>query len=198
MINVTVKSDQLKQLTDSLNAIPGAVASAGTRALNTTATAVKNESGRLVSGEYMISCKEITSRRKVDRAKQGILQADIIGSDKRGLPKIKFVAKKYQGGPSTKPVGGGRYSPAVGVSVKLKRADSFSPSPGAFVQRMSSGHIGLFTQVPGNKDRIREEIMASPLYVLAKKRHSDKINKFIDKTLPGKLTEQINKELKDV
>lgn len=195
MLNVSLKSKGVGVLQDALSAIPGAVDKVGVRVTNSTATALKNQSPRWVAEEYNITVQEVKKRLKVDRAKKGSPQATVIGQDKDGIPLVAFTTKKYQSGSSTRPGPGGKYTPAVGVPVKIKRSDGMEAEPGLFTQTMKSGHVGLFKQKPGDKEKITEKWFPTPLYILDKPEYTDKVEKFVDNEMQSQLTKQIEKEL---
>ena len=194
MISVSIKSDQTQLLRDILAAIPGAVTRAGTRVVNSTATGLRHEAAKWVGLEYAIAKKEILSRLKVDRAKGGVLQADVVGADNKGLQLLIFTSKKYQKGSSTQRGPGGSYTPAIGVPVQIKKSGGPAPRPGVFTQTMKNGHVGLFKRMESG-NRIKEQYLATPLNILQQPQYSSKVDEYVEKKLPVELARQIDREL---
>ncbi len=201
MLTVSVSSDKTKILQDALASIPGAVTRGGQRAVNSTATGLRNAAPGWVAQEYAIDKKEILSRLKVLRASGGFMQAEVVDAGPKanqGLPLKSFTTKKYQSGSSTRRGPGGVYTPPVGVPIRIKKAGGFKPEPGLFTQTMESGHTGLFKQRIGDSRRIKEQYLATPLNILAQGEYPAKVDDYVAEKLPEELTRQINRELASV
>ena len=197
MLNVTLKSKDTGILQDALAAIPGAVDRVGVRVLNSTATALKNQTPRWVAEEYNIKVATIKAYLTVVRASKAYKEAAVVtvGKGKRGIPLKEFTTEKYKSGSSTKPGPDGRYTPDIGVPVKIKKSGGMEAEPGLFTQTMMSGHVGLFKHVKSNPEKIKEQFFPSPLYILNKPRYDERVKDFIDNEMQNQLTKKIAEEL---
>lgn len=198
MLSVSLKSKGVGILQDALASIPGAVDKVGVRVINSTATALKNQTPRWVAEEYNVKVSTIKKYLSVERASKAYKRAVVVGKGKQGIPLKEFTSRKYQSGSSTKPGPGGNYTPAVGVPVKIKKSDGMEAEPGLFTQTMMSGHVGLFKHVPSNPKKIKEQFFPTPLYILDKPRYYERVEEFVDNEMQSQLTKQIEKELSDV
>lgn len=198
MLSVSLKSELFGSLQEAIKSIPGAVDKVSVRVVNSTATALKNQTPRWVAEEYNIKVAEIKKYLFVDRASKAYLEAVVVGKGKRGIPLKEFTTKKYKTGSSTRPGPGGKYTPAVGVPVKIRKSGGFEAEPGLFTQTMLSGHVGLFKHVAGNPEKIKEQFFPTPLYILDKPRYDKRVEEFVDNEMQSRLTKQIEKELSDV
>ena len=195
MLNVTLKSKGTKILHDALAVIPGAVDRVGVRVLNSTATALKNQTPRWVAEEYNLKIAIIKAYLSVERASKAHKQAVVVGKGNKGIPLKEFTTKKYQSGSSTKPGPDGKYTPAIGVPVKIKKSDGLEAEPGLFTQTMMSGHVGLFKHVKSNPKKIKEQFFPTPLYILDKPRYDKRVEEFVDNEMEYHLTKKIAEEL---
>lgn len=198
MLSVSLKSKHTGLLQEALASIPAAVNKVGVRVINSTATSLKNQTPRWVAEEYNIKVATIKRYLTVERASKGHMQAVVVGKGKHGIPLKQFTSKKYQSGSSTKPGPDGKYTPAIGVPVKIKKSDGLEAEPGLFTQTMMSGHVGLFKHVPGSPKKIKEQFFPTPLYILDKQRYTERVEKFVDDEMQSQLTEKIAEELDDV
>ena len=198
MLNVTLKSKDTGILQDALASIPGAVDRVGVRVLNSTATALKNQTPRWVAEEYNLKVATVKKYLTVERASKAYKKAVVVGKGNKGIPLKEFTTKKYQSGSSTKPGPGGSYTPAIGVPVKIKKTDGMEAEPGLFTQTMMSGHVGLFKHVPGNPEKIKEQFFPTPLYILDKPRYDKRVEDFVDKEMQTQLAKKIEEELSNV
>lgn len=195
MLNVTLKSKHTGLLQEALTAIPGAVDTVGVRVINSTATALKNQTPLWVAEEYNIKVATIKKYLSVERASKAYKRAVVVGEGNDGIPLIEFTTKEYQSGSSTKPGPDGKYTPAIGVPVKIKKSDGLEAEPGLFTQTMMSGHVGLFKNVTGNKKKIKEQFFPTPLYILDKPRYDKRVEEFVDNEMQNQLTKKIIEEL---
>lgn len=195
MLSVSLKSKNTGILQEALSAIPGAVDKVGVRVINSTAFALKNQTPRWVAEEYNIKVATIKKYLSVERASKAYKRAVVVGKGKEGIPLTEFTTKKYQSGSSTRPGPDGKYTPAIGVPVKIKKSDGLEAEPGLFTQTMMSGHVGLFKHVPSNPKKIKEQFFPTPLYILDKPRYDQRVEKFVDNEMQSQLTKQIEKEL---
>lgn len=200
MLTVSLKSEHTKILQDALASIPGAVDRVGVRVLNSTATALKNQVPVWVAEEFNIKQSRVKKYLKVRRAKKKLPIAIVVVKGTYGIPLKEFTTKKYQSGSSTRPGPGGRYTPAIGVPVKIKKTDGMEAEPGLFTQTMSNGHVGLFKQHPDKDDpeKIQEQYFPSILYILDKPRYDKRVEDFVDKEMQTQLTKKIEEELSGV
>lgn len=198
MLSVSLKSKGVGILHDALSAIPGAVDRVGVRVINSTATALKNQTPQWVAEEYNIKVATIKKYLSVERASKAYKRAVVVGKGKEGIPLKEFTTKKYQSGSSTKPGPGGKYTPAGGVPVKIKKTDGMEAEPGLFTQTMMSGHVGLFKQNHDNPKKIKEQFFPTPLYILDKPRYDKRVEEFIDNEMQNQLTKKIDEELSNV
>jgi len=196
MLSVSLKSKGIGILQDALSAIPGAVDRVSVRVLNSTATALKNQTPLWVAEEYNIKVATIKKYLSVERASKSYKRAVVVGKGSQGIPLKEFTTKKYQSGSSTKPGPGGKYTPAIGVPVKIKKSGGLEAEPGLFTQTMMSGHVGLFRHVKGNPKKIKEQFFPTPLYILDKPRYDKRVEEFVDNEMQTQLTKQIAEELK--
>jgi hypothetical protein len=198
MLSVSLKSKDTGILQDALASIPGAVDLVGVRVLNSTATALKNQTPRWVAEEYNIKVATIKKYLTVDRASKSYKKAVVVGKGNKGIPLKEFSTKEYQSGSSTKPGPDGRYTPAIGVPVQIKKSAGMEAEPGLFTQTMMSGHVGLFKHVQGNPKKIKEKFFPTPLYILDKPRYDKRVEEFVDNEMQDRLTEKIAEELSNV
>jgi hypothetical protein len=195
MIDVTLKSKQTGILQEALASIPGAVDRVGVRVINSTATALKNQTPKWVAEEYNIKVATIKKYLTVERASKAYKKAVVVGAGKQGINLKEFTTKKYQSGSSTKPGPDGKYTPAIGVPVKIKKSDGLEAEPGLFTQTMMNKHVGLFKNVPGNTKKIKEQFFPTPLYILDKPRYDKRVEEFVDNEMQNQLTKKIAEEL---
>ena len=197
MQSVSTNSQQTKLLQDSLKVIPGAAGRAGARAVNYVASGLRKEAGQWVATEYAIPQTRIVELLEVQKATASmtIAEAAVVGVGKKGQPLLDFAVGKKDA-PSTKRTSGGGYTPTIGIPVLIKRASGKKAVPGAFIAKMSSGHVGVFKRIPGTKRRIREEFVGSPINILAQPEYQAKVDSYIDKAMPDALIREIDRELK--
>ena len=134
----------------------------------------------------------------VERASKAHKQAVVVGKGNKGIPLKEFTAKKYQRGSSTKPGPDGKYTPAIGVPVQIKKSGGMEAEPGLFTQTMRSGHVGLFKHIPSNPEKIKEQFFPTPLYILDKPRYDKRVEYFVDNEMQNQLTQKIAEELSNV
>ncbi len=114
------------------------VASANARALNRAADKSKTFTGKLLQKDYNIKARSISNKLKVTpRANRKRQEVALLGHGER-LPIYKHSKTKPKQGPL-----GARFNAGGGSAVH----------PHTFVQRMPSGHVGVFvrTHVKGGK-----------------------------------------------
>ena len=198
MLTVSLKSKDTNILQDALSSIPGAVDRVGVRVINSTATALKNQTPQWVAEEYNIKVATIKKYLTVERASKASRKAVVVGKGNKGIPLKEFTSAKYKSGSSTKPGPNGRYTPAIGVPIKIKNSGGMEAEPGLFTQTMMNGHVGLFKHVPGNPKKIKEQFFPTPLYILDKPRYDKRVEEFVDNEMQNQLTKKIAEELSNV
>ena len=197
MAKVTVNSVQTKLLQDSLAALPGAALRGQVRAVNRVAAGVRKEIPKWIVAVYAIPQNRVLKHLTVSKASVagGVAEAEVIAASTKGQPLVDFVVGN-KSAPSTRRTKDGGYTPAVGVPVMVLRSQGKKPVTGGFIAAMTSGHVGLFSRVPGSK-KIQEKFLPSLVGILEQEEYSDKVASYIDQHLPEALAKEVDRELQN-
>ena len=128
-VDVDIKFDQakLKRIERMLRGIPGAMPKVVTRAINKTAGPAKTQIGKEIRTEINTTTKRVNQRLFLQKATYTNWAATISIS-KRRLPLMSFGAKQIK----------------KGVSYNILKSGGRKKIDSAFIQTMSSGHVGVF------------------------------------------------------
>lgn len=135
-----------QQINSVMRKIVKEVKDANTAALNDAAKSALGAGMRAIAKEYPYKVSDLRKKMRVVRAQQGQDYVNVRIFD-NVLPLIKLT-KNWDKRPARyknkrrKKVGGVRVKAGRGKTIKY---------PGAFVQRMKSGHIGVFMEQEGEK-----------------------------------------------
>jgi DNA-binding transcriptional regulator YiaG len=132
-----------------LSDVPKGIERATSRAVNKTLTTTRAEMVRLIRQKYAIKAGDIRAALNISMAKPNKLEGKIFGESSPGIPLIKFARTKKV--PSTRRTKAGAYSPAGGISVLIRKDRGKRIVKGAFLAKMTSGHIGAFERVNRSK-----------------------------------------------
>lgn len=196
MFDVSVKLKETRVLQKELSSIPSAVDKAGVRVANSAAMRLEEEIPHLIAKDYHIKAASVKKDLSVNLASKANKRAEVVGDGKEDIPLLEFTIRKYQTGSSTRPGPDGKYTPAVGVPIKIKRTEGMEAEPGLFTQTVS-GHVGLFKQNPNNPKKIKEQFFPNPLFILDEQRYEKLIQKAVDNEVQSQLPRQIEKELRN-
>lgn len=141
--------DELAALVKGIKIGEEALLRATVRAVNKTATSVRSEASRLIRKDYRVLDKDVKSRLKIRKANFSRIEAIIFGSQSPGVPLYKFAPTPKRT-PSTKRTKAGGYTPKSGIKAMVKKGQR-KVVRDAFIQRMSSGHIGVFKRVENQR-----------------------------------------------
>lgn len=158
--------DEIRELTKGIKAAEPALMRAAVSAINKTATSVRGFAVKLINKDYNVKQKAIRAELHIKRANFKKRTARIIGESSPGISLYKFspTPKRI---PSTihKPgrwmiklrgmvPGSDRYLPKGGIKVMVTRGKR-KMVEGAFIARMSSGHVGIFRRADNNRVGLR-------------------------------------------
>lgn len=110
-------------------------------ALNRTIDGVRTDITKQVTATYDIKAKPVRASMKITRSSMSTLQAAVSGAGSP-IPLINFHVTP------NKP---GKQAPGTILRASVKKSGG-KPIPDAFVQKMSSGHEGVFKR--GGKERL--------------------------------------------
>lgn len=133
MIELTVP--QTEKLEKLLSGIPGAAPKAASRAINRALESAKAEAVRAVRQEYTVRATDVRKTITITKSTPESLEGRVTSTGQ------VIALSKFQISPS-KPVKRHK-SP---VKAQVKREGGRKPLGRAFVAKMNSGHIGVFTR----------------------------------------------------
>jgi hypothetical protein len=153
---------ELKGVKEALELFdPNTVRKAANSAINKVAQQVKTDISRRIREDYNIRASDVNRFLKLSARPKGYETEAVITGTGIGIPLVQFDAK--QSG-ITISKGQMRYNKRAGrskgyryggaVSVLVSRSEGrkmVNTDPKAFLAQMKSGHIGVFTRVPGQK-----------------------------------------------
>lgn len=177
-------AEQIEKAERMLEHIPGAAPKAMARALNRAAESAKTEAGRKVRESYYVKSSDVSSTIKIYKASETDLNALVIS---RGnlMPLMKFRVTPRKPTPNRK-------KPIV---ARVKRG-SGGPIKHAFVARMNSGHIGVFTRAGKQRIPINENYGPSIPEMLNSESVSAWVEQKATETLDKRLDHEISRILK--
>lgn len=149
MIEILMDKRDLAVLLDKLSDLPKGIEIATSRAINKTLTSTRAEMVRVIRANYAIKAGDVRSALRITRSTPAKMEGSVAGEGSPGVPLVKFARTKQV--PSTKRTKGGGYTPRVGISILVKKSTGRVTIPGAFIARMSSGHVGAFIRVNRGK-----------------------------------------------
>jgi hypothetical protein len=179
---------KLEGLDEIIKRLDGrAVGSAVAYTLNNAASVGKTYLAKEITSEYNIKAADVKSRMKVVfKASANALYA-IFSVKNIGIPLIQFGAKQAgfkitSSGPKGKKVKGlARTTRRMGdVTVQVKKTGGrkvVNIDPRAFIQKMKSGHLGVFHRLGKERKPIKELWSIGPAKAARTKKISDGIKK---------------------
>jgi hypothetical protein len=192
MISVTISlnESQFRAVRESLRHIPGAAEKAIARALNRAVEGGRTDAIRVVCEEYTIRPIDVRKTIHIVRAKPGKLEAQIISTGK-AIPLAKFNVK-----PKKPPKQEGvkmvnRMRRKVITTVKTGSTHvGRGEKPEWFVQKMASGHIGVFYR-EGLQSIKQEYRLATPQML-----GNSKVLKLIEERAKVRLDKELTHQIK--
>ena len=150
-MKITTDNKQFKQATVSLQFVERNIPKAYAATLNRVGSGLKTEASRQLRKTYDIKHKDIIGlgNIKVTKANGSKLQM-LLTSKGRNIPLIRFRVSPSK--PSAR-------APAIGARVSVKKSGG-KRIPGAFVQQMPSGHLGVFRRA--SKQRLPVDQLYGP------------------------------------
>lgn len=185
MADLTIKSDELDKLFSFIEGIPSGAKKAGSRAINRSLPTVRKGMIDAVREDYNIKVKDARSELTYKKANYSNLTGSVVGRGAAGIPLIKFVTSKRV--PFTRRLKSGKYTPAKGVPVLIRKDKGKIPAKGVFVQVMASGHIGAFRRSGKSTLPIEERFGPSPISILSGSRYDQEIDELAATTLKKNL-----------
>ena len=120
---------------------------AGTRAINKVLPYGGRQAARMVSGEFNLPQREVMDQLTIHRATYSNVKGELNFTGRGSLPLIRYAMG------SKEPIAtmpSWYHTPeeerAPGVVVKVKRVTGVSVLNSAFIAKMDSGHVGVFTR----------------------------------------------------
>lgn len=180
IMEMTVKIEGIKHTTGRLSHLPHIVEKATVSALNKIGAQGMTATRREVTREYNIKQKDLKGNIKLIRARRGTKSREgrlfaIISVTGKSIPLYKFAAKPKEP-PVQKGIPVKRRKP---VTVKVKKTGGRKRLSHAFVARMRSGHVGIFTRKSSESLPIHELFSVSipKMFKMKGKEAVDKIAK---------------------
>lgn len=133
MIDVRAEARGMRDAIRRLGALDGDVRKSVYSALNRVSQRLKTESGRKARETYIVKSKDVTQQVVLRRGSVSNLSSELRWKG-GSIPIIKFRT-------NPKSVGGKR---PRALKAAIKRAGGNKKVDGAFLARMSSGHVGVF------------------------------------------------------
>lgn len=144
VIDIDIRSDLRQVAATFTGDIQARMRPAIVTALNRAAVSTRAEAVREIRATYNLRARTVRDQIRLKRATRAVLTALLTASGKR-VPLIEFNPRPSAPGKA------GRRS--LGVSVLVRRDTGRKLVRHAFVQRMKSGHVGVFMRVqPGDKN----------------------------------------------
>jgi hypothetical protein len=196
MINIIYDIETATHFVQALEQFPGQVVQVTRMAINDTLLATRAEMVRMVRADYAVRAGTVRAELGLIRATDSNLSGRIVGEGSPGIPLIEFARTRQV--PSTRRLKGGRYTPAKGIPVLIRKDKGKVAAAGIFLARMKSGHIGAFQRVDsmqgdwwrakkGGRQQIRETYGPSPLKILSSDRYDEQLEDFADDKLIERL-----------
>lgn len=144
MIEIRVDQRQLGDLLAKLGHIPRGLARATSMAGNKTLVTIRANMVRMIRERYAIKAGDVRKELAISRLTPSRLVGSIRGESSPGVPLFRFTTTRRL--PSTRRTRAGGYTPAVGISVLVRKDRGKRVVRGAFTAVMSSGHRGAFVR----------------------------------------------------
>jgi len=196
---IEINTDDLDELRDMVKGIPvaeKALLKAILSAINSTMTKTRTKAIQLVRRDYAAKAQYLRVTLPISRATTHTMEARMLG-EARSIPLAHFDLWE-KGVPSTIRFGT-QYSPKMGVSLRVMKG-SYKKIRTAFVAKMSSGHVGVFSRfdksgstmgtAKSGKERIQERFGPSPGAILASTRYDEELDDFVYDTLETVMAEK--------
>jgi hypothetical protein len=182
---ITVSAEKMEYAERMLRNIPGAAKRAAANAINRASESARTEAARKVRELYYIKQSDVTSTIKLYRATPEDLSSVVVS---RGnlLALSKFRVTPSQPQPN-------RRRPII---VRVKRG-SGGIITGAFVARMSSGHIGVFNRIGKTRLPIIQRYGPSVPQMLGNPSVTNWVEQKAYETLDKRLDHEINRILEE-
>ncbi len=181
---------EIERLTKGISLSEKQLKKATVSALNKTITSVRTFIVREVNKEYNVAQKDIRKELKLSKANYSRMEARVMGEGSPGIKLYKF-SPTPKAAPSTRRLKSGAYSPKGGIKVMIHRG-SRKIVKGAFIARMSSGHVGVFRRKESgigdwwnafSGGGIEELYGPSPLRIIDTDYYVDRMDDFTQETM---------------
>ena len=156
------------------------------RAINRTLRGAATETVRIISKDIGIKQKDVRTKVKQSRARNGSGTAHLTISSKR-VPIIKLMSNLQKVRQISR-------RPRIGVSYRTK--GSRKTIPGSFIQEVGKhGHVGVFKRSGKKRLPISEKFLVSVPHVFEKR--FEEIDSKVSQRLNKNLTREIGRLIKD-
>ncbi len=179
----------LNKFSNGLQFVKKGMETAVMRSLNKTVAGARTDAVKLLRADYNMKAGSIRDALLIQKASVSRSEAKLYGAGSPGILLVEFRRGSRQV-PSTRRLRGGGYSPKVGISVLVSKRGGKKQVKGAFVARMSSGHVGVFrrtgisgptfgrssgrSKLPSNR-QIEELYGPSPIKIMASDRYDEEM-----------------------
>ena len=180
---INIRAEHIERADALLRHIPGAAPKAMARAINRAAESARTEAARKAREEYYIKHKDIIDTIKLRRATPGDLSAEVVSTGSV-IPLTKFRVTPKSPQPKRK-------APLI---ARVKRGAG-GPITGAFVARLSSGHVGVFNRVSKARLPIVQRYGPSVPQMLGSPTVTGWVEQKAAETLEKRLDHEINRVL---
>lgn len=214
-MEITGDIKQLLELTKGISLAEQTLKEATVSAINKSIVSVRVFAAKEISREYKVTQTAVKKELGIFKANVRIMSASLKGEGKPGIPLYSFsptprrvpstIQKKgvwedkyTKFGKKMKRQqmipGSNKYSPKLGIKVMVHRG-SRKMVRTAFIAKMSSGHVGIFSRRKGSKS-IDELFGPSPLRILDSPFYQDKINNYAAETMDKNMAHEAEFYLK--
>ncbi len=194
----------LIEATKGLKIAEPALKKGAVSATNKSIVTVRSRATRLVAKEYRVTQKDVRKELNIYKANYSRIVARMYGSGKPGIGLFKFAPTPKRI-PSTVRSGTGRFLPKDGIKVMIHRGKR-KQVKGAFIARMSSGHVGVFRRRKDGSANfwnaakrrffIDELFGPSPLRILDSTFYKDKIDEIAEEVMDKNMAHETEYFLK--
>lgn len=207
MIEIKFDGKRMERLIKGLRSLPHGYERAATRSINRTLVTVRKEVSTRIREDYNVKARAIKEDMVLRKATFSSLEGSLSAEGSPGVPLVDYQQKaRITPGrvPSTRwqgPLGKKKAGPQRGISLAV-RMGRRRRIKGSFVNRMPSGHIGVFRRVPGKKMRggkkpaIRELYGPSAARTLTGGRYQENLEELVNETMSKNISRELNNLLR--
>lgn len=209
--------EEMEELVKGIKTGEDALKRASVRSVNRTATSCTTFISKKIREDYKVKAKDVRKSLKIIKANFSRIEATIVGSGKPGIPIYNFyptprrvpstLHKKgvwntrtivVNGRLVTKQVmneGSDKYGPKSGIKVMIRKGRR-KRIHGAFIQQLSSGHIGVFQRIKGapksrtGRTKIKELFGPSPVRLMESDHIQIPLDDFAEETLTKNMSHE--------